>query len=274
MSPIIKIKAITAKFEDDDGVRTLISYEKLSNYKKQKYKTDKNYSKLTPSKTLFNNFHTEKISSFIFEREYATELENHRDLLITLVDIYKHNNISLLYINKNEEKFLKILKGIIEKGPKVQLLNKYIKIASGKIKDPCECNQTGVELLNKGFLEYAINAFEVALNLAPNEDLDTKFSAYNNLGNAYSVIKGGGNDAIEMYKKAIDIKPELPELYCNLSMEYINQKRYDEALENIEKIRKWTRRKPILYYRMGLIYIDSNENKEGLKLLNKADSIN
>lgn len=75
-----------------------------------------------------------------------------------------------------------------------------------------------------------INSYEKALELWPEN-----YEAENNLGSFYSNNLKDYNSAIQHFKKAIELNPDIDEPYFNLGYAYENLNKYEKAIEAYKK---------------------------------------
>lgn len=87
----------------------------------------------------------------------------------------------------------------------------------------CELNQKGVLLEEQGNAIEAIECFKKAIQIYPDSSLH-----YCNLGNALSDLQKYA-EAIEQYKKAVSISPDFALAYSNMADAYYKQKDYFSA---------------------------------------------
>jgi len=124
-------------------------------------------------------------------------------------------------------------------------LNSYLTIMQNEYwKDPVDFyNRTlkyvsssnplylnlGMAYFNIGKKEEAMSVYKKAIQINPNNA-----DAYNNLGNIYSDI-GNETEAILAYKKAIEINPDYAGAYFNLFLSYFREKQYSMAIKCCDK---------------------------------------
>jgi len=88
---------------------------------------------------------------------------------------------------------------------------------------------------------------------------------YNNLGVSYTMA-GRNEEAVEVFRKAIEKNHRDPRVYNNLGLSLSNLGRYDEALEALKKGGNEAR----AYNNMGCIYLDKGEYAEAVQSFEKA----
>ncbi len=92
---------------------------------------------------------------------------------------------------------------------------------------------SGIENFSKGLYSKAIKNLKAGLG----ETLSSSAEGWYFLGSSFSKI-GKFDEAIKAFKKALDIKPNYPEVYMGLGIAYHNKKNYAEALSAFNKVLK------------------------------------
>lgn len=72
------------------------------------------------------------------------------------------------------------------------------------------------------------------------------------------------NDAIQMFRKAIELAPREGESYANLGDSYLAMKRYDEALDNYQKAIQQKNPSDRAYHMIGVVYDSMNNSPKAL----------
>ena len=70
--------------------------------------------------------------------------------------------------------------------------------------------------------------------------------------------KGEKDNAIFMYQKAISTNPKYYKAYYNLANIYLNEERYNIAIENYKEALKLNKDNPYIHYNLACAYIKSN----------------
>ncbi|MFH1878135.1 MAG: tetratricopeptide repeat protein, partial [Candidatus Omnitrophota bacterium] len=96
---------------------------------------------------------------------------------------------------------------------------------------------------------------------------------YNNLANTYEG-EGRVEEAVALWKKAIQIRPDYSEAYNNLAVTYAGMKRYKEAAEMFEKAIKLDPGIPELYNNAGNVYLNLGRGEEARASYEKAIALN
>ncbi|MBD3426988.1 MAG: tetratricopeptide repeat protein [Candidatus Omnitrophica bacterium] len=92
---------------------------------------------------------------------------------------------------------------------------------------------------------------------------------YLNLGNTY-YEKGQIENAIEQYRKAIDINKNYAVAFGNIGSAYLHKKQPDKAEEYLEKAIGLKYNYPIAHYNLGIVYFQRRKYGEALKELKVA----
>jgi len=93
-----------------------------------------------------------------------------------------------------------------------------------------------------------------------------------NLGLAYQK-KGETDNAIEAYKKVIEIKPDYVASYNNLGNAYLSKNMTEEALNMYKKSIEVDPNTAEGYYNLGILYSRKGDNNKALQLYSKAITI-
>jgi tetratricopeptide (TPR) repeat protein len=125
-------------------------------------------------------------------------------------------------------------------------------------------NALGIAYGKKGEYDRAIEAFRKALELKP--DL---YEAWNNLGVAYDA-KGEYDRAIEAYCKALELKPDLHEAWYNLGVAYGMKREHDQAIEALHKALELQPDDPQAWNDLGVAYGIKGEYDQAIKACRKA----
>ena len=128
-------------------------------------------------------------------------------------------------------------------------------------------NLLGVSAVQIGMQDKAINAFQKALSLNPNNA-----EVYNNMGIAFR-DKGMLNEAIEAYNKAISIKYNYAEAYYNKGIATQDQNKQEVAIEAYRKAIYFNPNYASAYSNMGNILRDQGKLDEAIDSYNKAISL-
>ena len=124
--------------------------------------------------------------------------------------------------------------------------------------------------MNNGEPEKAIESYQKAIK---NKSRTIFFrydpSAFNNLGHAY-LQTGQFQKAIDTFKFAIEIEPEMPQGYVNLATVYLRKNEPDDAREICTHALQTFPEEPRLYYNLACAYALSDDTRNALNSLKKA----
>ena len=123
------------------------------------------------------------------------------------------------------------------------------------------------KLDNSGKYQDAIEVCNKIIALTPS------VNAYNNRGLAYSKL-GFIDNAIEDYKKAIEIDATASYAYYNLALEYKNKSMYNDALDLLEKANSLEPNNAQYLEEIGTCYNDMGNYEKSLEYYNKAITLN
>lgn len=118
-------------------------------------------------------------------------------------------------------------------------------------------------------LDAAIASLQNAYNLN-SEDIDI----YVNLGNVF-YEKGSYDNALIIYKKALENSPYNPKIHCNLGYLYWGKGYIDEAVKEYEKAIQYDNTYDIAYNNLGVIYLDDfGKVQKAIELFENARKYN
>ncbi len=129
-------------------------------------------------------------------------------------------------------------------------------------------------LMRNGEHEKAIESYQKAIK---NKNRTIFFknepSAYNNLGQAY-MFAGQFIEAIDTFKKVIQMNPDIPEGYVNFATVYLRMNEPTNAREICLHALQSFPNAPLLHYNLAIAYALTDETTESVKSLAKAISLN
>ena len=125
----------------------------------------------------------------------------------------------------------------------------------------------GVALAGQSKLEEAIEAYNKALAIKPDYA-----EAYCNIGVALA-DQGKLEEAIEAYNKALAIKPDYAEAYSNMVLPSQDQGKLEEAIEAYNKALAIKPDYAEAYSNMGLALADQGKLEEAIEAYNKSLSL-
>lgn len=122
----------------------------------------------------------------------------------------------------------------------------------------------GLEVIKKGGFDEAIAAWEKALELNP-----AMFPAYEKLGKAY-YTQGKFDKAGQVYRKEIELKPDDPMIYYSLGVVYRMNEQYDDAVSMQQKAISLNPKLALAYNELGLTYCKQRKLDEAIDAHKKA----
>ena len=119
-----------------------------------------------------------------------------------------------------------------------------------------------------GKREEAIELYKRAIELDPAFPIP-----YNNLGYLYHNM-GRDDDAIPLYEKAIESDPRYPDALNNLAVVYHTRGKYDEAIALYKRAIEANPNFEGVYCNLGVLYMSMGKNEEAMDAYKKAVAIN
>ena len=126
----------------------------------------------------------------------------------------------------------------------------------------------GLDYAGLGRYKEAIDAFKEAIRISP--DLA---KAHHNMGWAYDVL-GRYDEAIDAYKQAIRISPDLAEAHCNMGAIYSRHERYTEAIDAFKEAIRISPDLADAHYNMGWAYYNLRRYDEAIEAYRQEICIN
>ena len=113
----------------------------------------------------------------------------------------------------------------------------------------------GNVMADMGKMEDAVYMYKKAI------EKDKKcYRAYYNIGN-YFLERGQYKEAIENYSKASKIKSENPYIFYNIGCAYLKQQNYNKARANFNKAIMYNNKVPEFHYNLAYVYKKLNKDK-------------
>lgn len=116
----------------------------------------------------------------------------------------------------------------------------------------------GLENIKKGGFDEAIAAWEKALKLDP-----TMVNAYEKLGKAY-YTQGRFDKAGEIYRKELELKPDDPMIYYSLGVIYRMNEQFEDAVKMQTKALSLNPNLALAYNELGLTYCKQRKLDEAI----------
>jgi Flp pilus assembly protein TadD len=134
-------------------------------------------------------------------------------------------------------------------------------------KDANTCHQLGLTHIQKGGFNQAILYFNKAIELDPTNPL-----FYSNRGAAYGV-KGRNDLAVSDWTKALEINPKYGSAYYNRGRTFCVMKQYDKAISDLDKALEIDPKHARAYYERGIAYYEKGKYDLALSDFNKAQEL-
>ena len=120
----------------------------------------------------------------------------------------------------------------------------------------------------KEFKLLAIEEFKLAVKYAPDNWMARYIIATDNLNN------GHYDEALKEYEQVIKINPKYSNAYGGMASAYSKKGLYDLAIEKHKQAIAIDPNSTHDYYELGLIYLQKNEKKKALAMLEKLKELN
>jgi tetratricopeptide (TPR) repeat protein len=127
-------------------------------------------------------------------------------------------------------------------------------------KQPETKNLVGLAFVRKGMYNEAIDQFEDAIILDPENSI-----VYNNLGDAYIAVNRL-EEAIDVLEKAIILSPDFADLHNNLGRSYLKLSKCKNAVQAFEKAISINTYYPDAFYNLAMAYILNAQTREDFSL--------
>ncbi len=112
-----------------------------------------------------------------------------------------------------------------------------------------EYNNLGLAYESRGMINSAVEMFQLALYLdAANAE------AYNNLGKIYLLFLNRNDDAINLFKRAIELRADYTDATINLAAAHIRKKRFHDAIPLLQAVIAKEPEREDAHYNLGLAY--------------------
>ena len=129
-------------------------------------------------------------------------------------------------------------------------------------------------LMRNGDAQQAIEAYQKAIKNKRRTIFFTKEpSAYNNLGQAHLYAEEY-TSAVENFKKAIEMAPDIAEGHVNLTTAYLRQNLAAEAREACLRALQTFPKTALLHYNLACAYALEDKSQESIKSLTQAVNLN
>jgi tetratricopeptide (TPR) repeat protein len=139
----------------------------------------------------------------------------------------------------------------------------YFELGVPRYDEKKQVTQASLEMLNK-----AANEFKEVIKIKRDEPL-----AYYYLGHLAIVREANFKEAIEYYKKTIELDKSFLEAYKKLSVLYLSQKQYKEAALLLESAKSLSNSDADIYHKLAITYMFMQDYKKVIENEKKALSI-
>ena len=129
-------------------------------------------------------------------------------------------------------------------------------------------NLLGLILVGEDKIDEALNCYKKGINLDPNHAM-----IYNNIALLYTNNKFDNKKAEYFYNKSISANPKNPEAYNNLGTLYKSMDKFEEAINSFKKAIEANSKLVQAYHNLGNIYITIGKFSEAKKILHEAITI-
>jgi len=121
-------------------------------------------------------------------------------------------------------------------------------------------NLLGLAFFRKGMYDEAINQFEDAIVISPDNSV-----IYDNLGRAY-LSTGKVDEAIAVLERAIELSPNFADFHNDLGLAYLEKQQCKKAVEQFEKAIDINAYYADAYYNLAIAYILNAHSREDFSL--------
>lgn len=130
--------------------------------------------------------------------------------------------------------------------------------------DAIACYNVGVILQNQSNIQSAIDYYKKAIHLNPE-----LVEAYNNVGGIYK-MNGQLDDALKYYLRALHIKPDVADVNNNIGVILQTQQNFKEAIQFFNQALSLEPANATIYYNLGLIFEQQKKLSEAATYHRKA----
>ncbi|MBF0193272.1 MAG: tetratricopeptide repeat protein [Magnetococcales bacterium] len=173
-------------------------------------------------------------------------------------------------VNNQEQIFKKAFQQGVhlhQSGQLDKAINSYNIAVSIQPNNPAVLSNLGLALHSTGLLSEAITAYQKAITIQPDHA-----QAHYNLGNLLKEQKQN-DKAIEHYKKAITIQPDYIDAYNNLGNTLKEQDKLDEAVAILEKASLLQPSSSNTLFNLGTVFFKQGALEKAVVCFNKAITI-
>jgi protein O-mannosyl-transferase len=144
------------------------------------------------------------------------------------------------------------------------LWNDIMRKAPSKVRS---YNNRGIDQMNRGDLDQAIEDYNKAIEIHPDSPL-----GYNNRGDAY-LNQGDFEQAISDYTRAMELDPRFVEAYYNRGTAYLKLGEFPQALADFDMAIRVNPDYSRAYYNRGTIYLKQGDAEAAIQDFSRAIQI-
>ena len=127
----------------------------------------------------------------------------------------------------------------------------------------------GLRFQRQGHSEQAIRMYRMAI-----EENPSLIEAYNNLGNLYLIQKNDPESAIVCYQKGLEIDPNYAKLRNNLGIYYLEKGELEEAESEFKRAMSLDASFELPHYNLACLYVKKEQLEKAVAHLQKAAFLN
>jgi len=233
---------------------------------------------------LYITFRNEGIAKNVASEEIEKWLETKADKKLgDIVELYKNDfnkhlndaTCSLDNIKETEKEVKDLYSNLKENNENIsEELKKQLKEKSDNLKESIDKEFTLIELEELFLSAYYEKEYKEAIKYSKLIISHTpSFSAYNNLGRAYSGL-GENNKAMNSYIKGLELSPNNYIAYYNMGISYGKLGEHEKAITLYEKAIEINPKYDPAYYNMGNMYSNLEKYALAIESYKKAIEIN
>jgi tetratricopeptide (TPR) repeat protein len=127
--------------------------------------------------------------------------------------------------------------------------------------------KAGMDLVQRGLLDEAIQTFERGLNREP-----THLVLLNAIGATYS-LKGNKEEAQRHFLRALELDPQFEPARKNLAIAYFDSGQYDLAIREFEHLSEKPEGKPVAFLFLGMIAENRRQYQKAIEYLEQSGNL-
>jgi tetratricopeptide (TPR) repeat protein len=127
--------------------------------------------------------------------------------------------------------------------------------------------KAGMDLVQRGLLDEAIQTFERGLNREP-----THLVLLNAIGATYS-LKGNKEEAQRHFLRALELDPQFEPARKNLAIAYFDSGQYDLAIPEFEHLSEKPEGKPVAFLFLGMISENRRQYQKAIEYLEQSGNL-